>query len=150
MLYQNQNAQTSVILHSRVCAGSDAARHEAVGEVLPQKPVASRGHVAVKTVRLRDKDHRKFVSTQPCVVCGRAPADAHHLRFAQLRALGRKVSDEFTVPVCRLHHRELHRHGDEAAWWNEINIDPLPLGLWQQARRNGAAVEIPGTLNANA
>jgi len=108
--------------------------------------------VAVKTVRLRDKDHRKFVSTQPCVVCGRAPADAHHLHFAQPRALGRKVSDEFTVPVCRLHHRELHRHGDEAAWWNEINIDPLPIALrlWQQARRNGAAVEIPGTLNSNA
>ena len=70
-----------------------------------------------KTIRLRDKDHLKFVSKQPCVVCGREPSDAHHLRFAQPRALGRKVSDEFTVPVCRLHHRELHRHGDETAWW---------------------------------
>jgi hypothetical protein len=68
-----------------------------------------RGRIAAKTIRLRDKDHRKFVSTHPCVVCGRSPADAHHLRFAQPRALGRKVSDEFTVPVCRVHHRELHR-----------------------------------------
>ena len=88
-----------------------------------------RGRVAAKTIRLRDKDHRKFVSTQPCVVCGRSPADAHHLRFAQPRALGRKVSDEFTVPVCRVHHRELHRHGDEAAWWQRIKIDPLPIAL---------------------
>src|SRR5262249_46381105 len=67
-----------------------------------------------KTVRLRDKDHRKFVLRQPCLVCGRLPSDSHHLTFTQSRALGRRVSDEFTVPVCRVHHRELHRSGDEA------------------------------------
>ena len=49
--------------------------------------------------RLRDKEHTKFVSRQPCVVCGRTPADPHHLRFAQPRALGRKVSDKYTVPA---------------------------------------------------
>jgi hypothetical protein len=49
------------------------------------------------------------------------------------------VSDEFTVPVCRIHHRELHRSGDEAAWWQKLNIDPLPvaLRLWQHTRLNG-------------
>jgi hypothetical protein len=36
-----------------------------------------------------------------------------HLRFAQPRGLGQKVSDEFTVPLCREHHRELHRAGKE-------------------------------------
>ncbi len=51
--------------------------------------------------RQRDKAHLKFVASQPCLVCGRSPADAHHLRFTQPRALGRKVSDEFTVPLCR-------------------------------------------------
>jgi hypothetical protein len=93
-----------------------------------------------KTIRLRDKDHRKFVSKQSCVVCGRTPSDPHHLRFAQPRALGRKVSDEFTVPVCRLHHGELHRHGDEAAWWTGVNIDPVPiaLALWRSTHRDGA------------
>jgi hypothetical protein len=105
-----------------------------------------RGRIAAKTIRLRDKDHRKFVASQPCLVCGRSPADPHHLRFAQPRALGRKVSDEFTVPVCRVHHRELHRHGDEAAWWQKTKIDPLPIArrLWQQARPNGTAVPIDG------
>jgi hypothetical protein len=46
------------------------------------------------------------------------------------------VSDEFMVPVCQVHHRELHRSGDEAAWWRRLNIDPLPvaLRLWQQTR----------------
>ena len=64
--------------------------------------------------RVRDREHVRFVAQQTCLVCGRQPCDAHHLRFAQNRALGRKVSDEFTVPLCRGHHRELHRHGDEA------------------------------------
>ena len=54
-----------------------------------------------KPVRLRDKEHRKFVLRQPCLVCGRVPSDPHHLTFTQPRALGRRVSDEFTVPVCR-------------------------------------------------
>ena len=108
---------------------------------LAKEPVIRRGRVAAKTIRLRDKDHRKFVATQPCLVCGRTPADAHHLRFAQPRALGRKVSDEFTVPVCRFHHRELHRHGNEAAWWQSIKIEPLPVAyrLWQHSRLNGTA-----------
>src|SRR5215831_3087287 len=66
--------------------------------------------------RVRDRDHVRLVAKQPCLVCGRRPADAHHLRFAQSRALGRKVSDEFTVPLCRGHHREIHRCGNEAAW----------------------------------
>src|SRR5262249_11059654 len=59
--------------------------------------------------RLRDKAHLKFVASQPCLICGRQPSDPHHLRFAQPRALGLKVSDEFTVPLCRGHHRQLHQ-----------------------------------------
>jgi hypothetical protein len=91
-----------------------------------------------KPLRRRDRDHLKFVSTQPCLACGRHPSDAHHLRFAQQRAMGRKVSDEYTVPLCRLHHRDLHRHGDERGWWQQINIDPLQSAqrLWQQTQFN--------------
>jgi hypothetical protein len=74
--------------------------------------------------RFRDKNHVKFVATQPCLICGRRPSDAHHLRFAQHRAFGRKVSDEFTVPLCRGHHREVHRCGDESGWWKKAGIDP--------------------------
>src|SRR5438034_10589092 len=106
-----------------------------------------------KTVRLPDKEHRKFVSRQPCLVCGRAPSDPHHLTFIQLRALGHRVSDEFTVPVCRIHHRELHRCGDEVAWWDKVNIDPLPvaLRLWQYTRLNGeAALASGGIMQAQA
>jgi hypothetical protein len=82
--------------------------------------------------RIRDRDHVKSVAKQACLVCGRRPADPHHLRFAQSPALGRKVSDEFTVPLCRGHHREVHRCGDEAAWWDRTGIDPSAAArlLW--------------------
>jgi len=75
--------------------------------------------------RVRDRDHIRHVIKQPCLVCGRRPSDPHHLRFAQSRALGRKVSDEFTVPLCRAHHREVHRSGNEESWWWTTRIDPL-------------------------
>jgi hypothetical protein len=82
--------------------------------------------------RIRDREHVKSVAKQPCLVCGRRPANAHHLRFAQSPALGRKVSDEFTVPLCRGHHREVHRCGDESGWWEKIGIDPTAAArvLW--------------------
>ena len=76
----------------------------------------------------------RFVAKQPCLICGRQPSDAHHLRFAQLQALGRKVSDEFTVPLCRGHHREVHRCGDEGAWWKNAGIDAIGAArmLWTE------------------
>ena len=101
----------------------------------PAATVVGRRRIAARTIRLRDKEHCRFVATQPCVVCGGAPAEGHHVRFAQPRALSRKVSDEYMVPVCRAHHRELHRFGDEASWWVGVNIDPLPIALqlWRRS-----------------
>jgi hypothetical protein len=81
----------------------------------------------------------RMSSAQPCLICGRRPSDAHHLRFAQPRALGRRVSDEYTVPLCRSHHRALHRCGDEAAWWKRNSVDPIAVAaeLWQRTRLDG-------------
>jgi hypothetical protein len=89
--------------------------------------------------RLRDKAHLKFVASQPCLVCGRNPADAHHLKFTQPKGMGLKVSDEFTVPLCRVHHRELHSAGNEIAWWEGRSIDPVSTSraLWSSTRRIG-------------
>ena len=82
--------------------------------------------------RIRDREHVRHIIKQPCLICGRRPSESHHLRFAQCRALGRKVSDEFTVPLCRGHHRDVHRCGDEGAWWQNAGIDPLAAArtLW--------------------
>ena len=85
--------------------------------------------------RIRDRDHVRLVAKQPCLICGRIPSDAHHLRFAQNRALGRKLSDEFTVPLCRGHHRELHCSADEGAWWKRAGCDPTVTAraLWLES-----------------
>ena len=86
--------------------------------------------------RYRNREHLRYVAQQPCLVCGRKPSDPHHLRFAQPRALGRKASDEFAVPLCRIHHRLVHRVGNEGAWWQEVGIDPIKAAgkLWKRTR----------------
>ncbi len=91
--------------------------------------------------RYRNKEHLGFVAQQACLLCGRQPSDPHHLRFTQPRALGKKVSDEAVVPLCRIHHREVHRAGDERGWWKAAGIDPIKVArkLWRNTRpRDGA------------
>jgi hypothetical protein len=85
--------------------------------------------------RIRDRTHVRAVMQRPCLVCGRQPSDPHHLRFAQSRALSRRASDEFTVPLCRGHHREVHRCGDEAGWWRHQGIDAVGVAraLWLES-----------------
>ena len=121
--------------HEGAHSSTDAGRSFAT----QQEAAPARRPMAIKPIRLRDKEHCKFVASQPCAICGRSPADAHHLRFTQPRALSRKVSDEYTVPLCRLHHSELHRYGDEASWWAGVNLDPVPLALalWRRTQCNG-------------
>jgi hypothetical protein len=87
-----------------------------------------------KPIRERDREHLKFVASQPCLICGRTPSDAHHIKFAEQPGIARKVSDRFTVPICRLHHRELHRRGNERAWWERQGIDALVIAatLWDR------------------
>jgi hypothetical protein len=93
--------------------------------------------------RYRNRDHLRFVMQQPCLLCGRKPSDAHHIRFVQPRALGRKASDEFAVPLCRSHHRGVHRAGDEKAWWKQAGIDPLKVArkLWKHTRIDEGRIE---------
>ena len=93
--------------------------------------------------RIRDKVHLGFVASQPCLICGRQPSDPHHLRFAQPRALGLKVSDEFTVPLCRGHHRQLHQAGDEVAWWGKLQINALEMAktLWEQSHAKAEPID---------
>ena len=86
--------------------------------------------------RYRNKEHLRYITSQPCLFCARKPSDAHHLRFMQPRALGRKVSDEFAVPLCRTHHRAAHQAKDEQAWWKATGIDPVEVArkLWKDSR----------------
>jgi ERF superfamily len=142
-------------------AGGDAPSISATGspEAGPSKgtepdqpPGIDRSVLTISVPRrYRNKEHLRFVIRQPCLLCGRKPSDPHHLRFVQPRALGRKSSDEFAVPLCRIHHRAVHRAGDERAWWKTTGIDPLKVAckLWKDTLVSkphgavGAAVHEP-------
>ena len=87
--------------------------------------------------RVRDKEHLRYVAAQPCLLCSATPSDPHHVRFAQPRAMARKVGDDFTVPLCRKHHRDLHDSGNEAAWWHDMGIEPLEIArqIWEESQK---------------
>jgi ERF superfamily len=138
-----------------VSAGEGATT---TGKTLQEEPQASRAEnddpsgidksvLAVAAPRrYRNREHLRFVARQPCLVCGRKPSDPHHLRYAQPRALGRKPSDEFTVPLCRVHHRAVHRASDERVWWKESAIDPIKVArkLWKHTRVNEGRIQQDG------
>ena len=98
-------------------------------------------HLSNPTLKSRyqaNKEHLLFVASQSCLVCGRSPSHAHHIKFAQPRAMGRKVSDEWAVPLCYIHHRALHDRGDEKAWWDENKIEPIKEAdqLWSESQND--------------
>ena len=150
-----------LVNHLKQCAVSLANRANGSGHreisdhrgVMPdvRLPKGS-GHKIDKSVltisepkRIRCKEHLRFVASQPCLICGRSPSQAHHVRYAQSRGLSLKVSDEFTVPLCAIHHHHIHTTGKEREWWQERNIDPLKVAssLWKESReRYPAASEV--------
>jgi hypothetical protein len=133
-------------------AGALSVQEQGEGARSPAAPPAFVARRA-KSRRRRSKTHLAFVASQPCLICKTTPCDAHHVKIAQPRSLGRKVSDEFTVPLCREHHRELHQHGNEANWWTKQGIEPLGIAstLWSKTHaveiaKNGAD-ELDGSIN---
>ena len=104
-----------------------------------------------RPVRRRDPEHLRFVAGEPCLICGRSPADPHHLRFAQPRGLSLKSSDQYVVPLCRLHHDEAHRHGDETKWWRSLRIDAIAaaLDLWRRSHGLSLAANETGVADTN-
>jgi Rad52/22 family double-strand break repair protein len=137
----------SLVAHLKHCATSLAKPSTEVRDLANQtrtpSSVNAKRHPKIdKSVltlsepkRLRSKEHLRFVARQPCLICGRTPSQAHHIRYAQSRGLALKVSDEFTVPLCAIHHTEIHATGDERRWWQEHKIDPLPVAeqLWRKS-----------------
>jgi len=126
--------ETLSMQHSEASLSLEST-HESANEQ-GEKSVVDKSTLAIpEPRRIRDPEHLRFVAEQPCMICGREPCEAHHLRYVQPRALGRKSSDAYTVPLCALHHRELHARGNERAWWSAKGRDPLPIAdqLWRQS-----------------
>ncbi len=125
-----------------IAAAATDGLPDELSDQLPNTEIASNTVVPIGTQRrLRDKPHLVFVATQSCLICGRTPCQAHHIRFAQPRAMGIKVGDEWTVPLCLTHHRALHDAGNEADWWAKHRLDPLKSAaeLWRDSRGIQAA-----------
>ena len=114
-------------------AGQVTVRGNA-GEAVPPPGIDKSVLPLSEPRRYRSREHLRHVAWQACLICGRKPSDPHHLRYLQPRAFGRKASDLFVVPLCRIHHRALHRAGDERAWWKQAGIDPAKVAraLWVQ------------------
>ena len=131
------------------CLKADEFALFASGSARAPHPARAEIDISALTIgepkRIRCKEHLRFVANQPCLICGRSPAHAHHVRYAQSRGLSLKVSDEFTVPLCAIHHHHIHTTGQERDWWRERNIDPLVVArdLWRRSRERDPARREP-------
>ena len=106
-----------------------APNHDQKSTRVPSPLVSPSGFAQRNTSALSPNSHASSV--------GAPPAHAHHVRYAQPRGLALKVSDEFTVPLCAIHHSANHATGDERRWWQERKIDPLAIAaeLWGKSLR---------------
>jgi hypothetical protein len=151
--YLNRNGKSgdlaqSLVAHLKQCAIVLATPTEADAPAESQHPsskqdIQPRCKIDKSTLTLgepkrhRSKEHLRHVGRQPCLICGRAPSHAHHIRYAQPKGVALKVSDEFTVPLCAIHHTENHATGDERKWWEKHGIDPLPVArdFWSETHK---------------
>jgi Rad52/22 family double-strand break repair protein len=113
------------------------------GPLMPERRPGDGGFLVANPRRVRDPEHLKHVASQPCLICARTPAQAHHLRFMQPRAMSSKVSDEWTVPLCVTHHRALHDVGNEVQWWEQWKIDAKVEAekLWKETHGSEVIAE---------
>jgi hypothetical protein len=122
--------------HTAEAGADDKASSEGAISTIAQNGIDKSALPIGEPKRHRSKEHLKFVASQPCLICGRTPSHAHHIRYAQAKGLGLKVSDEFTVPLCASHHSENHTTGNELKWWQDHKIEPLSVAqrLWYEFR----------------
>jgi hypothetical protein len=73
--------------------------------------------------------HLALIRQLPCCVCGKAPpVDCHHLKSgpaASERSVGRRATDQWAVPLCRICHSAVERMGSrrEFEWFAANQID---------------------------
>ena len=152
---KNQASQPQLVAHLKQCAVALAKTTNSTQTISTQststpqqsQSTATKIDKSVLTIgqprRIRCKEHLRYVASQPCAICGRTPSHAHHVRYAQPRGLGLKVSDEFTVPLCAIHHRDIHTTTKEREWWQERRIDPLIIAraLWNESQKHFASTD---------
>lgn len=85
------------------------------------------------------------VRLMPCTVeqdgehCNGSPIHAHHLTTIKgERGMGQKTGDNYTLPLCSLHHNALHRIGEKSFWrlWGIDAIEETKR-LWETFNNKG-------------
>jgi hypothetical protein len=84
--------------------------------------------------REKNAKHLALVRLLPCLVCGRGPSEAAHVRYGDhLRGkpptgIGQKPDDRWCVPLCFRCHRYQHTRG-ERIFWEAQGIDPIAVAI---------------------
>lgn len=91
--------------------------------------------------RIRSAAHLAWIRKQRCCVpgCGRREVHAHHLLSGpDLKARGEKASDANCIPLCFVHHDEVHWMGDEQAWAerHELDVVATAAEFWRRSPAN--------------
>lgn len=80
-----------------------------------------------------DAAHLEAVRKLPCCVClSNGPSDPHHLKGSEAagpgeRCFGRRSSDKYTVPLCRICHEDAQivRGENESEYFRERGIEDV-------------------------
>lgn len=102
------------------------------------------GECKVKKGPLQDRKHMVRVAQQPCLICGLTFVQVHHIRECYPRTMGVRVGDDKTVPLCVMHHAELHM-SNNVSFWKRYRIDAKQWARKFYAEtRDGALREVGG------
>lgn len=97
--------------------------------------------VGFKQPREKDNKRLNYIRSLPCCICGGINVDAAHIRIGSIghgkrnTGMQEKPSDKWTVPLCREHHEEQHKAGNELKWWASKGIDPFMLAIMLGSKR---------------
>jgi len=61
-----------------------------------------------KRKRWENETYTRWVKSQACACCGKQADDPHHIIGHGQGGMGTKAHDLFVIPLCRMHHDELH------------------------------------------
>lgn len=74
-------------------------------------------------------EYVEYIRSQPCVICAKPGAYPHHIkRIGMGRDRKKRLKEHFSaIPLCNLHHSELHDKGDDKFFY------VYGIELWQKA-----------------
>lgn len=92
-----------------------------------------------KLKRWESPQYLHWVKSRPCCACGKQADDPHHLINLGNAGIGTKAHDIETIPLCRIHHNQLHQ--DLTAWQLKYGAQ---LQLWHQFVRHSFGMGVFG------